>query len=64
MATVAVINLHRLLGATNALLPDHVLPVDLVQKRTHHEGYTRTLWVSCFALCCVNGAKFWMQRRQ
>ncbi len=42
VATVAVISLYRLLRATTALLPDHILPVDLVQKRTHHEGYTRT----------------------
>ena len=32
-AAIAVINLHRLLCATEALLPRWVLPVDLVQKQ-------------------------------
>eukprot|EP00891_Asterochloris_glomerata_P004753 jgi/Astpho2/4753/Aster-00303 len=45
LLTIAVINLHRLLRATQALLPGYVLPVDMVQKVTHQEGYTRTL---CF----------------
>ena len=43
LLTIAVINLHRLLRATQALLPGYVLPVDMVQKVTHQEGYTRTL---------------------
>lgn len=42
-AAIAMINLHRLLHVTNDLLPDHVLPVDLVQKAEHRLGYTRSL---------------------
>ena len=42
-AIIAVINLHRLLRATEALLPRWVLPVDLVQKHQHPLGYVRSL---------------------
>eukprot|EP00891_Asterochloris_glomerata_P000216 jgi/Astpho2/216/Aster-02121 len=44
-AAIAVINLHRLLRVTEALLPRWVLPVDVVQRHQHELGYVRSL---CF----------------
>ena len=43
LLTIAVINLHRLLRATQALLPDYVLPVDIPLRVRHKEGYERTV---------------------
>ena len=34
-AAIAVFNLYRLLRAVRNLLPDYVLPVDMVQTSTH-----------------------------
>ena len=42
-AAIAVINLHRLLRVTEALLPRWVLPVDVVQRHQHELGYVRSL---------------------
>lgn len=44
LATVAVINLHRLLRATQASYPRYVLPVDLWLRHPKPElGYVRSL---------------------